>query len=76
MRVKEKLLNSIQPYKGYYKKNVSFLQTISKNNNHFSKILLAWNEETNQFLQLTNNKMQFVFFKNYTIIQHYILKIT
>jgi len=33
---------------------------ICKNTNPFSRIELAWNEATYQFLQLTHNKLRFV----------------
>jgi len=42
---------------------------VSKNTDHFSKILLAWNEATYQFLQVTHTNMQYICKKqNYTTL--------
>ena len=46
---------------GYYRNMSVFGSlTISKNTNHFSKILLAWNEAKYRFLQVTHTNIQFV----------------
>jgi len=51
------------------KQNALFCsQAFPKNTNHFSKILLAYNEATYQFPQVTHNKMQCVRINNYTTL--------